>query len=82
MAGRSVSEAFDSALRLPPALESSARGDATILKTRLPAGGVAEVSAAGLGPGSELGRTLHELQIPADLHEDVSSECRGVFSVS
>ena len=73
MAGRSDCEASDSALRLPPAFGPSARGAATILKTRRPAGGVGEVSAAVLGPASELGRTLHELQILADVHEDVAS---------
>jgi hypothetical protein len=44
VAGRSDVEAVDSALRLPPASRASARGNATILKTRRPAGGVAERS--------------------------------------
>ena len=82
VAGRSDFEASDSAFRLPPASRTGARGYATILKTRRSAGGVGEVSAAVLGPASELGRTLRELQISADLHEDAYSSAGGAFSVS
>jgi hypothetical protein len=51
-------------------------------KTGPRAGGVGAVSAAVLDPRSELGRTLHELQLPSDLHEDVCSRQRGVLRVA
>jgi hypothetical protein len=46
------------------------------------AGGVGAVSAAVLDRRSELGRTLDELQLPSDLHEDVWSRQRGVLRVA
>jgi hypothetical protein len=73
VAGRSDFDASDSASRRPRAFSSGARGYATILKTRRPAGGVGEVSAAVLDPGSELGP--HTPRTP-----DLRGFARGVSS--